>query len=123
MATYKEVKGVTIQTLSEDPVVNAGSWSSGGNMNTARELFASAGTVHTAALASAGYNGSTHVNNVEQYDGTSWTELNDLSSGRSSVRSAGSSSNCIANGGYISAYSNLTEEWTSSLGNKTITAS
>ena len=31
MATYKEIKGVTIQTLDEDPVVDEGSWSSGGD--------------------------------------------------------------------------------------------
>ena len=30
MATYKEIKGVTVQTLDEDPVQNVGSWSSGG---------------------------------------------------------------------------------------------
>ena len=27
MATYKEIKGVTVQTRDEDPVVNVGSWS------------------------------------------------------------------------------------------------
>ena len=36
MATYKEIKGVTVQTRDKDPVVNVGSWSSGGNLNTAR---------------------------------------------------------------------------------------
>jgi hypothetical protein len=30
MATYKEIKGVTVQTRDEDPTVNAGVWSSGG---------------------------------------------------------------------------------------------
>ena len=38
MATYKEIKGVTVQTLDSDPVVNVGSWSSGGSLNTARTL-------------------------------------------------------------------------------------
>ena len=33
MATYKEIKGVTVQTRDEDPVVNAGTWASGGNLN------------------------------------------------------------------------------------------
>ena len=36
MATYKEIKGVTVQTLDEDPVqggVAGGSWASGGNLN------------------------------------------------------------------------------------------
>ena len=36
MATYKEIKGVTIQTRDEDPTVNAGSWASANSMNTAR---------------------------------------------------------------------------------------
>ena len=99
MTTYKEVKGATIQTLDSDPVVNAGSWSAGGNMNTARELFASAGTVHTAALASAGYNGSTNVNNVEQYDGTSWTEVAEVNTARYYLTGFGSSTAALAIGG------------------------
>ena len=44
MATYKEVKGVTIQTLDADPVENVGSWSSGGSMNTARTAKQGSGT-------------------------------------------------------------------------------
>ena len=39
MATYKEIKGVTVQTRDEDPVQNVGSWSSGGDLNTARYEF------------------------------------------------------------------------------------
>ena len=30
MATYKEIKGVTVQTRDEDPVLNVGTWASGG---------------------------------------------------------------------------------------------
>ena len=40
MATYKEIKGVTVQTLDSDPVIGGvagGSWSSGGDLNTARK--------------------------------------------------------------------------------------
>ena len=45
MATYKEIKGVTVQTLDSDPVVKAAVWSSGGNLNTARNTKgSSAGT-------------------------------------------------------------------------------
>ena len=36
MATLKEIKGTTIQFRDSDPEVYAGSWSSGGAMNTAR---------------------------------------------------------------------------------------
>ena len=102
MANYSDIKGFTVQTLSSDPaasVADTGSWSAGGNMNTARELFASAGTVHTAALASAGYNGSTHVNNVEQYDGTSWTEVAEVNTARYYLTGFGSSTAALAIGG------------------------
>ena len=37
MATYKEIKGVTVQTKDSDPELNVGSWSSGGALNTGRE--------------------------------------------------------------------------------------
>ena len=36
MATYKEVKGITVQTLDADPVLNVGSWSAGGSLNAGR---------------------------------------------------------------------------------------
>ena len=39
MATLKKILGSTIQVLDDDPVNYAGSWSSGGAMNTARRDF------------------------------------------------------------------------------------
>ena len=36
MATYRDIKGFQVQSVETDPVVNAGSWASGGNLNTAR---------------------------------------------------------------------------------------
>ena len=53
MATYKEIKGVTVQTLDEDPTVNAGTWASGGSLNTGRRGLAGAG-IQTAALGVSG---------------------------------------------------------------------
>ena len=41
MATYKEIKGVTVQTLDSDPVtggIAGGTWASGGDLNTARAM-------------------------------------------------------------------------------------
>ena len=72
MATYKEIKGVTIQTLSEDPVVNAGSWASGGALNEARSSVGGVGT-QTAALCFGGDHGgpTPEVANTETYNGTS----------------------------------------------------
>ena len=54
MATYKEIKGVTVQTRDTDPTVNAGSWASGGNLNQVRSGPGGAGT-RDAALMFGGY--------------------------------------------------------------------
>ena len=54
MATYKEIKGVTIQALDEDPVEFVGTWASGGNLNTARGNGLGGAGIQTAALAFAG---------------------------------------------------------------------
>ncbi len=101
---------------------NGTSWTEVGDLNTAREAFGGGGSSNVSSLAVAGYT-TTQVANTELWNGSTWTELNDLSTARATTRSAGSASNCINAGGYTTAYSNLTEEWTSSLANKTITAS
>jgi len=97
------------------------SWTEVGDMNTTRAAFGGGGANNASSLGVGGNQGD--KDQTEIWNGSSWTELNDLSTGRSSVRSAGSASNCIANGGYTTTYSNLTEEWTSDLANKTITSS
>jgi len=77
-----------------------GSWSSGGNLNTARYNAArgTAGT-QTAAIAVGGATPSPS-GVVEQYDGTSWTEINDLNTGRSRAASCATSfTAAIASGG------------------------
>jgi hypothetical protein len=93
MSEYKGIKGFSIQSLSADPadpnigqvwynstsgswkvtsVTTAGSWATGNNINTARELLARAGT-QTAALAFGGYDGTANTGATEEYDGTNWT--------------------------------------------------
>ena len=99
MATYKEIKGVTIQTRDEDPTVNAGSWSSGGNLNNTRYALAGVGANNSAALVFGGYpNGPT--GQTEQYNGTSWTEKNDLNSARGYLDGAGTYTAALAFAGY-----------------------
>ena len=42
MAKYSDIKGFTVQTLSSDTATSgiaAGSWASGGSLNTARGYF------------------------------------------------------------------------------------
>jgi hypothetical protein len=100
MATYKEVKGVTIQTKDEDPVVNVGSWSSGGSMNTGRSDMAGAG-IQTSSLVFGGVPPTTAGTAItEEYNGSSWTEVNDLNSARNSLGGFGANAEAaIAYGG------------------------
>ena len=106
MAEYKGIHGTKVQDYTTDPdnpitgqvwyneTANtlkfqyentAGAWSTGGNLNTARQLVGGSGT-QTAAL----YFGGSTAPDVdpgisaltESYNGSSWTELNDLNTGR-----------------------------------------
>jgi hypothetical protein len=72
MATYREIKGITVQTRDSDPVIGGvagASWSSGGSLNTARYALKSVGT-QTQALAFSGWQ-PPYSALTEQYDGTS----------------------------------------------------
>ena len=83
MANYRDIKGFQIQSLDADPVVNAGAWASGANTNTARRFTPGAGTsgpTHNNVLI---FGGSPGVVDTESYDGSSWTELNNLSANKS----------------------------------------
>src|SRR5210317_69292 len=51
----------------------AGSWATGGSLNTARPHLAGMGASNTAALATGGSPATTLT---ESYNGTSWTEVN-----------------------------------------------
>ena len=108
-----------------------GSWTAGGDLNTARRWIGTAGT-QTAGLAfggqiaPAGY--STNV--TEEYDGSSWTSSGSLNTTRAvnavggGINQDASQTNALASGGYQSSgspksYFNETEiyngsTWTSS---------
>ena len=59
-------------------------------------------------------NGPTAAAICEQWDGSSWTEIGDLSTGRSGGDGFGTTSNAVTTGGGISGSpsTNATEEWT-----------
>ena len=103
MATYKSLKGQPIQVLTADPpapvegqvwvVANpgtasvmkgyalpAGTWASGGNVNTARKGLSGFGT-QTAAIAATG-NAPSNTTNVESYNGSAWTEVANVNTGK-----------------------------------------
>ena len=80
-------------------VTTSGAWATGGNMNTARSGGGSAGTSNSSALA---FGGELPANTAvtESYDGTSWTELNDLNSARRYLAGAGTQTSALAFGGF-----------------------
>ena len=125
MATYKEIKGVTLQTKDSDPVLNVGSWATGGNMNTAREGSVGAGTT-PAALVTMGTASGSNTAITETWNGTSWTEQNNLAQARVGISGSGTGATSAlafgGNGPGTTRYTN-TEQWTAPLANKTITTS
>jgi len=100
MSEYKGIKGFQVQTRTEDPsepiigdfyynsgsgqfknIVNgvpAGTWASGGTMNTARYRMFGGFSPHSEGLVAGGQ--APVKANVENYNGTSWTEVADIPS-------------------------------------------
>ena len=110
MTTYKGIKGLGIQTTDTDPIVYAGSWASGGALNTGRKQNTGAGT-QTAALS---IGGTPPVGTlVEQYDGSSWTEIADLNVASRLGAGGGTSTAALDFGGYPHPSAALTtnESW------------
>ena len=102
MSEYKGIKGFQVQTRTEDPSpteaqigdfyynsttgqfknisdgISAGTWGSGGTMNTARyRMFGGFGP-HSEGLVAGGQ--APVKANCENYNGTSWTEVADIPS-------------------------------------------
>ena len=115
MATLKEILGSTIQVLDDDPVENAGSWSSGGDLNTTRAVGLGSGT-QTAALMAGGYLSPPYSakNEVELYDGTSWTETTEINTARSGIMGGGTQTSAIGAGGYTGSPTTNAETWNGS---------
>ncbi len=129
MATYKEIKGTQIEVLASDPsypvlgqvwynstsnvlkgqnVTTAAAWSTGGALNSARAGVSGAGT-QTAGIAFGGkMHPNTYTGNTEFYDGSSWTEVNNLNTGRYNMGSAtaGTQTASLAFGGGTSGPDN-----------------
>jgi len=118
MTTYKEIKGQLIRSVSSDPsnplegqiwynstigVLKVfknigGAIASGGNLNTGRRNLAGTGT-QTAGLAIAG--GPPSITNTEEYDGTSWSEQNDIPQATQQMAGAGTQSATAVFGGQV----------------------
>ena len=99
MATYRQAKGYSVKSVTSNPdnskpgqvwynstqskinsnLTIAASWASGGGMNTGRSEGMTAGT-QTASLMSGGIvpGSDAMTNNSEEYNGSSWSEGNNL---------------------------------------------
>ena len=139
MATYKGTKGFTVQILASDPTsgdtagllffnstdnefkyvrpggtADLGTWASGGALNTAR----AGGTNSTFAPQDAGmtYGGATPGTasgtvDTEKYNGSSWTEVNNLNAGRKEASGAGIQTSSLMVSGYDTGFINVVEEY------------
>jgi len=120
MANYSNIKGFTVQTVSSDPAASiaaTGSFSSGGTLNTPRTELAGTVGIQTAAMAT-GRSGPAPAAINEQYDGSSWTEVGDLNTGRGRAAAAATSYTAsIVFGGVNNpgdATQSITESWNGS---------
>ena len=133
MADYKAIKGHTIQTVAGDPgtIVDgliwydsvartiqgsktaAGAWATGGTGNTVRAFPGGAGSQTAAWVAGGETPASPAYDDIhEQYDGTSWTEVADINTGRYECMGAGTpAAALIAQGGAAPAPTLNSEEW------------
>ena len=83
-------------------------WSTGANLNTNRRYGAGLGSL-TAGLVFGGGNPGT-IDNTESYNGTAWTEVNDLNAGQVAMGSAGTSTSGMSALGAVSP-GNHVEDW------------
>ena len=137
MADYKNIKGFNIQYLDSDPpnpiegqmwfnsttqtlkgaeaatIANA-TWASGGSLNVAKQGTFGYGPTGSAAGSVGGSPSPTNATH-EQYNGTAWTEVGDLNTGRYAESRTGSGTQTaalICSGGDVSA---LTETYNGSV--------
>ena len=114
MSLYKGIRGFKVQTLASDTaasLADTGSWSSGGNLNDSRRYFAGIGS-STAGLVFGG-EAPAQVTSTEQYNGTAWTEVNNLNAAQIAHASAGTLTSGMSALGALSPGSNV-EDWNGS---------
>jgi len=135
MAKYNDIFGKKIQYIASDPsnltegdawynsssntfkarAFAAGSWSSGDTVNTGRFFLGGASYAATnAAVAYGGDTGPARVNNTEEYNGSSWSEENNLSTARSALGSCGVQTAALGWCGYESGGKVDSEEYNGS---------
>ena len=122
MATYKEINGTNIEAVSSDPAnpvegqvwynttsqtlkgqsaTTAGAWSTGGALNQGRIAAQNGAGTQTAGLVYGGLveTTGTYLNQTEKYNGSSWTEVNNLNTARNSGAAGGTQTSALFAGG------------------------
>jgi len=98
--------------------LGAGAWSSGGNINTGRAYGGSAGSNNEAAMYFGGYttpsnyantNPSSKYSLVEEWDGSSWTEVTNIPTATTFADAAGTLTAGIFIGGNTAPADKITE--------------
>ena len=135
MTTYKGINGFAVQSVGSDPsplnegqvwynstsvafklasVTTAGTFSSGGNMNSGRAAGPAQSGTQTAALAAGGG----YTTDSESYNGTSWTTTPSINSSREAPGGAGTQTAALIFGGVAPAptynANPATESWNGS---------
>ena len=96
---------------------NGSSWTEVADLNLARSHLMGAGASNTSALAYGGTDGSTypapdyHTGKTESWNGTAWTEVADLGTGRYGAGADGTATAAIAVGGTAAGAKTETETW------------
>ena len=95
--------------------VPSGTWSSGGNLNTARKDLMAFGDGANNGIGAGGYGGAApNLTSVESYNGTNWTEITEINNGRGwSQMGAGTQTAGLIAGGQTlpGPYIAFTETW------------
>ena len=124
MAEYKGIHGTKIQNYTSDPtnpilgqvwynetsqtmkfqsVTTAGSWATGGNLNTARWFASNGSGTQTAGLIFGGFKApppaGIMTGETESYNGSAWTEVNDLNTARNAMAAGGTQTSALAAAG------------------------
>jgi len=116
MATYKEIHGINVQYRDSDATAiegdvwyNAstgllkmysalGSWASGGNLNASRDHSVGGAGTLTAGVVFGGRDPDPTAN-VEEYDGSSWTEVTDMPTATGNNTGIGTQTAALSCGG------------------------
>ena len=131
MTTYKGINGTAVQNFAGDPAnpvegqvwydsvaatfqyssaTTAGAWATGGALNTARFFAQNGAGTQTAGLV---FGGEPTTAATESYNGSAWTEVNDLNTARFTTGAGGTQTSALLAGGQAPSPVNSTssESW------------